>query len=206
MVIADANDVFVDNAQAAIRFGRADATASEDVIDRWQGVRRWQTNAVSVASWDYRANAKRSAQLGAQQRGGGPQLTLQDTDYPGQYGFEDNAQAQHSARIVMEALELRGRQFDGEGSARTLAPGTCFQLADHYGQDGAGEDRFAVLSVAHRVRNNFNERFGQVLARTLGALAGLDALGGAGNAGTDGDATFYRNHFTVVRDSVPPAA
>ncbi|MDB0567932.1 type VI secretion system Vgr family protein [Ralstonia solanacearum] len=209
MVIADANDAFADNAQAAIRFGRADATASEDVIDRWQGVRRWQTNAVSVASWDYRASAKRSAQLGAQQRGSSPQLTLRDTDYPGQYWFEDDAQAQRSARIVMEALELRDRQFDGEGSVRTLAPGTCFQLADHYGQDGAGEDRFAVLSVAHRARNNFNERFGQVLAQTLGALAGVDALGGAGNAGTDGtdgtdaDATFYRNHFTVVRDSVP---
>ncbi|AMP39722.1 hypothetical protein LBM2029_19205 (plasmid) [Ralstonia solanacearum] len=39
MVIADANDVFVENAQATIRFGRADATASEDVIDRWHRVR-----------------------------------------------------------------------------------------------------------------------------------------------------------------------
>ena len=55
MVIADSNDVFADNAQASIRFGRADATATEDVIDRWQGARRWQTNAVSIASWDYRA-------------------------------------------------------------------------------------------------------------------------------------------------------
>ena len=40
MVIADANEVFTDNAQASIRFGRADATASEDVIDRWAEVAR----------------------------------------------------------------------------------------------------------------------------------------------------------------------
>ncbi len=124
-VQGDANDVFIDNAQATIRFGWADATASEDVIDRWQGARRWQTNAVSIASWDYRVNAKRSAQLGAQQqREGGPPLTLQDTDYPGQYWFEDSAQAQRSARVMMEALEVRSRQFDGEGSVRTLVPGT----------------------------------------------------------------------------------
>ncbi|RYP50537.1 hypothetical protein DL770_011087 [Monosporascus sp. CRB-9-2] len=70
-------------AEEGLFYGRADATATEDVIDRWQGARRWQTNAVSIASWDYRANAKRTAQLGAQQQSNdGPQLTLQDTDYP----------------------------------------------------------------------------------------------------------------------------
>ncbi|MGA3953816.1 type VI secretion system Vgr family protein [Ralstonia nicotianae] len=202
MVIADANDVFTDNAQAAIRFGRADATANDDVIDRWQGVRRWQTNAVSIASWDYRANTQRSAQLGAQQRRDGiPQLTLQDTDYPGQYWFEDSAQAQRSARLVMEALELRDKQFDGEGSVRTLAPGTRFQLVDHYEHGDDGEARLAVLSVLHQARNNFNERFDQVLTQALGALSGADAQDAAGNAGTD--ATFYRNHFTVVHDTVP---
>ncbi|MFX5956581.1 contractile injection system protein, VgrG/Pvc8 family, partial [Acinetobacter baumannii] len=36
MVIADRNDVFKDNPQASIRFGRADATAAEDVITEWQ--------------------------------------------------------------------------------------------------------------------------------------------------------------------------
>ncbi|MFX8242845.1 contractile injection system protein, VgrG/Pvc8 family, partial [Acinetobacter baumannii] len=65
MVIADANEVFTDNAQASIRFGRADATASEDVIDRWAEVARWQTNAVSLSSADYRANVVRKAELGS---------------------------------------------------------------------------------------------------------------------------------------------
>jgi len=150
----------------AVTHGRADATATEDVIDRWQGARRWQTNAVSIASWDYRANAKRTAQVGAQgnaqqQSSDGPQLTLQDTDYPGQYWFEDNNQAQRVARLMMEALELRDKQFDGEGSVRTLATGTRFQLQDHFDHDD-GEQRFAVLAVTHQARNNFNDRFGQV--------------------------------------------
>ncbi|HWV04382.1 type VI secretion system Vgr family protein [Ralstonia sp.] len=203
MVIADSNDVFVDNAQASIRFGRADATATEDVIDRWQGARRWQTNAVSIASWDYRSNAKRTAQLGAQQQGNdGPQLTLQDTDYPGQYWFEDNNQAQRVARLMMEALELRDKQFDGEGTARTLATGTRFQLLDHFDHDD-GEQRFAVLAVAHQARNNFNDRFGQVLTETLGALRGGDVLAAGSNHAAGDDAPFYRNHFTVVRDNVP---
>ncbi|MGT2434449.1 contractile injection system protein, VgrG/Pvc8 family [Cupriavidus basilensis] len=68
MVVADSNDVFVDNAQASIRFGRADATATEDGIDRWQGARRWQTNAVSIASWDWASPCQRQAQT-AQLRG-----------------------------------------------------------------------------------------------------------------------------------------
>ena len=210
MVIADANDVFVDNAQASIRFGRADATATEDVIDRWQGARRWQTNAVSIASWDYRANAKRAAQVGAQggaqqQGSDGPQLTLQDTDYPGQYWFEDNNQAQRVARLMMEALELRDKQFDGEGSVRTLATGTRFQLQDHFDHDD-GEQRFAVLAVTHQARNNFNDRFGQVLTETLGmlgSLGGSDVLAAGSNQANGDDAPFYRNHFTVVRDNVP---
>lgn len=203
MVIADANDVFTDNAQASIRFGRADTTATEDVIDRWQGTRRWQTNAVSIASWDYRTNAKRTAQLGGQQQGNeGPQLTLQDTDYPGQYWFEDNNQAQRVARLMMEALELRDKQFDGEGSVRTLSTGTRFKLTDHFDHD-EGDQRFAVLGVTHQARNNFNDRFGQVLTETLGALKEGDALAAGGNKGAGDDATFYRNHFTVVRDSVP---
>ncbi len=207
MVIADSNDVFVDNPQASIRFGRADATATEDVIDRWQGARRWQTNAVSIASWDYRANAKRAAQVGvqggAQQQGSdGPQLTLQDTDYPGQYWFEDNNQAQRVARLMMETLELRDKQFDGEGSVRTLATGTRFQLQDHFDHDD-GEQRFAVLAVTHQARNNFNDRFGQVLTETLGTLGGSDVLAAGSNQASGDDAPFYRNHFTVVRENVP---
>ncbi|MBN4678634.1 type VI secretion system tip protein VgrG, partial [Pandoraea nosoerga] len=85
---------------------------------------------------------------------------------------------------------------------RTLATGTRFKLTDHFDHD-EGDQRFAVLAVTHQARNNFNDRFGQVLTETLGALKDGDVLGAGSNKGAGEDATFYRNHFTVVRDSVP---
>lgn len=208
MVIADSNDVFADNMQSTIRFGRADATAREDVIDRWQDAHRLQTNAVAVASWDYRANAKRTAELGAQQDGKGAPVTLQDTDYPGQYWFESSDQAQRIARQLVEALELRRQSFDGAGSVRTLAPATRFALNGHYDHDGAGGDassRFVVLGIEHRARNNFNERFSQVVGETLGKLLerGPVTVESARAAEGASDTPFYRNRFTVVRANVP---
>ncbi|CAJ0699082.1 hypothetical protein LMG18091_02845 [Ralstonia wenshanensis] len=189
MAIGDANEVFADNAQASIRFGRADATSNEDVIDRWAEVARWQTNAVSVSSADYRTNTIRKAELGSPQDGG-QQITLQDTDYPGQYWFENSKWAERAARIVLESIEARNAQTDGEGTARTLAPATTFSLVDHYGHDDA--ERFVALVVAHQARNNFNERFAQVLAEALGRTL----------ADTH-DKAFYRNQFTVISSKVP---
>ncbi len=206
MVIADANDVFTDNAQPDVRFGRADATAREDVIDRWQDAHRLQTNAVALSSWDYRANAKRSVEVGAQQEGKTAPVALQDTDYPGQYWFENAEQAQRVARQLVEALELRRQSFGGEGSVRTLAPATRFTFSDHYDYGVAGDDasrRFAVLSVEHRARNNFNERFSQVVGQTLGALLEKAPVKVESISGETPATPFYRNHFTVVRATVP---
>ncbi|WP_354686761.1 type VI secretion system Vgr family protein [Cupriavidus necator] len=201
MVIADADDVFQDNEQPSIRFGRADATAAEDVIDRWQGARRLQTNAVAVASWDYRAKATRSAEAGAQDDGSsGP--ALQDTDYPGQYWLEDGEQAQRHARQLLEALEVRRQTFSGEGSVRTLAPATRFMLTGHYDYDraeGDGERRFVLLGVRHEARNNLNERFRGVIGQLLGSVPDGLPLGSAEAAETP----FYRNRFDVVLATVP---
>ena len=190
MVIADANEVFTDNAQASIRFGRADATASEDVIDRWAEVARWQTNAVSLSSADYRANVVRKAELGSP-KDGSQQITLQDTDYPGQYWFESSKQAERTARLVLESIEVRNAKTDGEGTVRTLAPATTFSLLHHYGHDDT--ERFVALVVIHQARNNFNERFARVLA---------EAFGGTARADTQNQA-FYRNRFTVISSKVP---
>ncbi|CAM3365337.1 type VI secretion system Vgr family protein [Cupriavidus taiwanensis] len=203
MVIADANDVFQDNEQASIRFGRADATAAEDVIDRWQGARRLQTNTVAVASWDYRAKAVRSAEAGAPAEGNSAAPTLQDTDYPGQYWFEDGDQAQRHARQLVEALEVRRLSFAGEGSVRTLAPASRFMLTGHYDYErvqGDDERRFVVLAVAHAARNNLNERFRGVIDQLLGTGQSTEAPAEDASAV---DVPFYRNQFTVVPAKIP---
>ncbi|MBS2961383.1 type VI secretion system tip protein VgrG, partial [Klebsiella pneumoniae] len=86
LVIADRNDVFQDNAQPGIRFGRADATAREDTITDWQGERQWQTSVVELASWDYRTVSLRSATLETHHDNGEHARALVDSDYVGQYG------------------------------------------------------------------------------------------------------------------------
>ncbi|MFX6035708.1 contractile injection system protein, VgrG/Pvc8 family, partial [Acinetobacter baumannii] len=88
----------------------------------------------------------------------GEQATaLTDTDYVGQYAFEDAEQAQRIARMAMESLEVRNKAFHGGGTVRTLAPATAFSLLDHYEHNGDEEDgrRFVVLAVTHEARNNF---------------------------------------------------
>ena len=202
LVIADSNRNFADNVQSRIRFGRADATAQADVIDRWHGERQLHTNAIEFASWDYRAARTHGATLASAQDNGKVQIALRDDDYPGQYWFEDGDQAARAARIAMESIELRNKQFHGGGSVRTLAPATCFTLQDHYEHDGDEGDqnrRFAVLAVTHTARNNFNERFGQALRAALGSV--LDAGGDAGNA--EAEVPFYRNTFIAVRATIP---
>ncbi|RLK31665.1 type VI secretion system Vgr family protein [Cupriavidus plantarum] len=197
MVIADSNRNFTDNAQATIRFGRNDATAQEDAIDQWHGERQLQTNAVEFASWDYRAASTHAAARESARDNGKGAIALRDSDYLGQYWFEDGDQAARVARIAMESLELRNKQFHGGGSVRTLAPATCFTLQDHYEHDGDGSDqdrRFAVLAVTHTARNNFNERFGEALRAALGGRDGSNA---------EAEIPFYRNTFVTVRASVP---
>ncbi|MBY4897511.1 type VI secretion system Vgr family protein [Cupriavidus sp. AU9028] len=204
MVIADRNEVFADNAQPVIRFGRADVTASEDVVTGWQSQRQWQTNAIEVASWDYRSASLRTASLATHHDNGQHAGLLLDTDYPGQYAFADAAHAERLAAVAMESLELRNKLFHGEGTVRTLAPGTVFELRDHFEHDAdeAGQRRFAVMSVTHEARNNFDERFARALAAVL--PAGLPAaMGSHAAAAGNGEEPLYRNRFDAFRVGVP---
>lgn len=208
LVISDNSGDFADNAQATIRFGRADATALEDVIDRWQGDRQLHTNAIEFSSWDYRAVNTHMAGVESRHDNGKSAIPLRDSDYAGQYWFEDADQASRVARMAMESLEVRNKQFLAEGSVRTLSPATCFALQDHFEHDNDDDKdrRFAVLAVTHTARNNFNERFGQALRAALGDALGKVTHGMvvAGESDDDtADVPFYRNTFVAVRATVP---
>jgi len=60
MVIADSNDSFKPNVQADVYFTQPGAVMKMDSIDRWRSAARWHTNAVELASWDYRSLSLRA--------------------------------------------------------------------------------------------------------------------------------------------------
>ncbi|WP_312431762.1 type VI secretion system Vgr family protein [Achromobacter sp.] len=192
IVIADHNGAFETGPQDTIPFQRADATEEQDSIQAWRQHRAWRTNAVRLATWDYRAMQARKVSAQVEDKFANA-LELADSDYPGQYLYEDSAQGERLAHNALAAQRVRQSLFEGEGTARTLAPGQRFTLTGHWGpSQGAGAD-FVVIGIRHEARNNFDESLGQAVAQALGA-AGGEAVEKA-----DGEvADFYRNRFEAI--------
>ncbi|MEN5165199.1 type VI secretion system Vgr family protein [Achromobacter kerstersii] len=187
VVIADHNGAFETGPQESVKFQRADATETEDTIQTWRQSRTWRTNAVRLATWDYRAMQARkvSAQVDDKLPNA---MELADSDYPGQYLFEDGGQGERLAHNALAAQRVRQSLYEGEGTVRTLAPGQRFTLTGHWGpSQGEGAD-FVVLRMHHDARNNFDESLGAAVTQ---------ALGTAGEP-QDGDADFYRNRFEAI--------
>jgi len=187
VVIADHNGAFETGPQESVKFQRADATETEDTIQTWRQSRTWRTNAVRLATWDYRAMQARkvSAQVDDKLPNA---MELADSDYPGQYLFEDGGQGERLAHNALAAQRVRQSLYEGEGTVRTLAPGHRFTLTGHWGpSQGEGAD-FVVLRMHHDARNNFDESLGAAVTQALGA---------AGEP-QDGDVDFYRNRFEAI--------
>lgn len=197
IVIADHNGAFEPGPQDSIPFQRADATEKQDSIQGWRQGRAWKTNAVRLATWDYRAMQARKVSAQVEDKFANA-MELADSDYPGQYLFEDGAQGERLAHNALAAQRVRQSLYEGEGTARTLAPGQRFTLTGHWGpSQGAGSD-FVVIGMRHEARNNFDESLGQAVAQALGA-AGEPAAGGpAAGAPAAGEADFYRNRFEAI--------
>jgi type VI secretion system secreted protein VgrG len=88
---------------------------------------------------------------------------------------------QHS-QLMLQALELDNKVFEGAGAVRRLAAGHALQLTQHE-RYPEGENAFTVLWVRHEARNNFQTGIGS----------------GAASCIEDGT---YRNTFACVRDAV----
>ncbi|MFY1868226.1 type VI secretion system Vgr family protein [Achromobacter xylosoxidans] len=183
LVIADHNGAFKPGPQASVRFARADVTETEDSIQRWSPRQRWQTNAVRMASWDYRSAQARPVSAQADAGKLANAIELVSDDYPGQYAYEDSAQGERLAHNALAALRVRQQSIEGTGTVRTLAPGQRFELTGHYQQGGASA--FVVIAITHQARNNFDADLGRAVS---------EALGG----GDSDDADFYRNAFTCI--------
>ncbi|MDX3986535.1 MAG: type VI secretion system Vgr family protein [Achromobacter sp.] len=192
VVIADHNGAFKSGPQDSVKFQRADATETEDTIQAWRKRRAWRTNALRLATWDYRAMQAR--QVSAQVADKVPNtLELADADYPGQYLFEDGNQGDRLAHNALAAQRVGQSLYEGAGTVRTLAPGLRFALTGHWApSQGEGSD-FVVMRIEHEARNNFDESLGQAVAAALGA---------DGTAATPADgkseADFYRNRFDAI--------
>lgn len=191
VVIADHNGAFEAGPQENVKFQRADATETEDTIQAWRQSRTWRTNAVRLATWDYRAMQARKASAQVDDKLPNA-MELADSDYPGQYLFEDGDQGDRLAHNALAAKRVRQALHGGEGTVRTLAAAQRFTLTGHWGpSQGAGAD-FVVLRIHHEARNNFDESLGRAVA---------DALGAAGES-QDDKADFYRNRFEAIAASL----
>ncbi|WP_213957028.1 MULTISPECIES: type VI secretion system Vgr family protein [unclassified Variovorax] len=217
MVIADHAGAFKPNAQAEIRFHRADASEAEDSIQQWHARRQLQTNSLSQVSWDYKSVSPRPLQEASNHTNSLRHRTLHRADDPGHYAWETSAQGARLLRNAIEALELRNKAFEGEGTARTLSPASTFTLTQHpvHDRDGAEDRRFAVLTVRHVARNNLDEDLQRAANEELGApdlaqdlpVVADDGKGnkaGKSNKGNASEAVpHYRNHFSAVRAAIP---
>lgn len=218
VVIADHNGSFKPNARERIAFSQPGAVMPEDSIDRWRSVRRWQSNAVEILTWDYRQAAVREASsmssAGSDNGDGGGDATpgglvLSLRDAPGVYANENRAQAERQARNQMQAIEARNEVFTGTGTVRSLRPGTSFTLTGHYDHFGRADDQFVLLRVVHQAHNNLNADLKAEALRLLGEASleedsGTTSLLDTALQPARGDLRpVYRNRFEAIRNKVP---
>ena len=167
LVIADSNQAFQPNPQARIRYTQAGATLAEDApqevpsgdaLDRWHGLRQLDTAETHAASWDYRSLSSRPQSTHSAIDSGALPKTAAWHD-PGQYAWQNSAHGERMLLNQRQAIDARIKQFDGQGTVRTAAPGTTFTLADHpeHDRDDPEQRRFLITAVTHHARAALKE-------------------------------------------------
>lgn len=164
----------------SIRFHGVRATETDDAIDEFRARRQLAANSVAISSWDpallVAPAAERRSHLDA-----GKLPRLQVYDGSGERIASDSAH-DHSD-LMLQALELEDKVFEGAGAVRRMAAGHAFELTQHERYPD-GENAFTVLWVRHEARNN------------------LQAAGIASVAPMAAEQGTYRNTFACARDAV----
>lgn len=136
-----------------IRFHGVRATERDDSVDQFRARRQVQANAVSVSSWDpaqlIAPCAEQQSNLDA---GELPELSIYDGS--GERLASDNRAADLHSLLMLQALELKNKVFEGSGAVRRLGAGYSFHLTQH-DRYPDGDNAFKVLWVRHEARNNF---------------------------------------------------
>lgn len=164
----------------AIRFHGVRATDTDDAIDDFSAHRRVSANAVAVSSWNPDQLVAPSAELESILDAGElPLLQVYDGSGEGNTG---RTVAARQGELMLQALELTNKVFQGAGAVRRLCPGHAFLLTQH-DRYPEGRNSFKVLWVRHEARNNFETGIASAAASIV-------------ESGT------YRNAFGCVRDEV----
>lgn len=191
LIIADHNGAFTDNAQPRIRFTQAGATLSEDSLDQWHGLRQLDTVETNASSWDYRSLSTRPQGARSSIDSGSLPKTVAWHD-PGQYAWQNSAYGERMLGNQRQAIDARMKQFDGQGTVRSAAPGTTFTLADHpeHDLDAPEQRKFLITAITHQARNNLAENL-------------PESLGQPPDTADTAKVDLYRNQITAIRASIP---
>jgi type VI secretion system secreted protein VgrG len=165
-----------------IRFHGVRATEIDDAIDGFGARRSVQANTVTISSWDP-AQLLAPACEHASHLDAGELPPLHVYDGSGEGIATGRAAADTHSELMLQALELENKVFEGSGAVRRLAAGHAFTLTQH-DRYPEGDNVFKLLSVRHEARNNFQT-----------------GIAGAVSSGIE-DGT-YRNVFRCVREVVP---
>ncbi|RZA30504.1 MAG: type VI secretion system tip protein VgrG, partial [Lysobacteraceae bacterium] len=165
-----------------IRFHGVRATEVDDAIDGFRARRSVQANAVTISSWDP-AQLLAPAHEHTSHLDTGELPPLHVYDGSGERIATERGAPDTHSELMLQALELENKVFEGSGAVRRLAAGHAFTLTQH-DRYPEGDNAFKLLSVRHEGRNNFQT-----------------GIVGAVSSGVE-DGT-YRNVFCCVREVVP---
>jgi type VI secretion system secreted protein VgrG len=143
--------------QPQIRFHTASVTETADSITQWSGNRQLQAGKMAVQTFDYRQpNNRLPVGMNSLNKQGDVE-TFEIYDFPGQYTHGTYDEGETLLRLRMEALEIRGKKFEGASNCRAMKPGYTFELVQHYDHDqGSADDRqFLLMSVESEGHNNY---------------------------------------------------
>ena len=166
---------------ATIRFHGVRATERDDAIDEFRARRAVQPNAVSISSWEpEQLVAPAGEQQSRVDAGELPALPVYDGS--GERIASGSGVPGSHSQLMLQALEMENKIFEGASAARRLAAGHAFALSQHERYDG-NDALFKVLWVRHEARNNYQSQIKGAPQDTI-------------EAGT------YRNEFGCVRTTV----
>jgi type VI secretion system secreted protein VgrG len=178
----------IDGDTAEMAFQSGVGSLEDDGVHRWSAMRRVAAGRITLGSYDFK-NIQFAGTLfpSVTKHGGRPDLEVYEST--GAYGFNHKS-GNKLACLRTEEVEARDLDFAAQSNDRTAQPGRWFKLTGHFSggakrgasnRPESADDRsnrpYFVLSVQHRVRNNYPD--------------GLDAL------------SDYENHFRCIRKIIP---